>query len=88
MKSEIRMHHGRPTLWIDGKLQIPILFFGNTDIGTNVTEQAALAAKAGIHLHSGIYNLHLQTPFLSNAPSLPISRQQKKPFPIFAAALI
>ena len=75
MKSEIRMYHGRPTLWVDGKMEIPILFFGNTDIGTNVTEQAALAANAGIHLHSGIYNLHftdtvpVQCPVIADQPA-------------------
>jgi len=48
---------GVPQLYINGEYYVPTAFFGNTDIGTNVTEQAVLAANAGIHLHSVIYNL-------------------------------
>ena len=47
-----------PQIYIDGEYHVPTVFFGNTDIGMNVSEQAALAADAGIHLHSVIYNLN------------------------------
>ncbi len=57
-KSEIRAENGIPKLYINGEYTSPTIFFGNTDIGTNVTEQAILAANAGIHLHSVIYNLN------------------------------
>ena len=52
-----------PQLYIDGTYYAPTVFFGNTDIGTNVAEQAALAAAAGIHLHSIIYNLNYDTDY-------------------------
>ncbi|MCL2518087.1 MAG: beta-galactosidase, partial [Oscillospiraceae bacterium] len=49
---------GIPQIYLDGEYVVPTVFFGNTDIGRNVTEQAALAAAAGIHLHSVIYNIN------------------------------
>ena len=58
MKCEVRTFGGYPVLYIDGEAQVPILFFGNTDLGKNVTAQARMAGEAGIHLHSAIYNLH------------------------------
>ena len=58
MKCEVRSPKGYPVLYIDNVPQAPILFFGNTDTGNNVTAQARMAGEAGIHLHSAIYNLH------------------------------
>ncbi|MHB1151307.1 MAG: hypothetical protein ACYCWE_07775 [Eubacteriales bacterium] len=58
LNAKIKRLNGIPRLYINDELTVPTLFFGNTDIGTNVTEQAVMAAKAGIHLHSVIYNLH------------------------------
>lgn len=35
---KIKLLHGIPRLYINDELTIPVLFFGNTDIGTNVAE--------------------------------------------------
>lgn len=58
LNAKIKLLNGIPRLYINDEYTVPTLFFGNTDIGTNVTEQALMAAKAGIHLHSVIYNLN------------------------------
>ena len=70
MKAEVSIINGRPTLLLDGVPQVPILFFGNTDLGKNVTAQAALAGQAGIHLHSCIYNLHFENSAPAQSPEL------------------
>ncbi|MDD4774241.1 MAG: hypothetical protein PHZ09_11685 [Eubacteriales bacterium] len=56
--TQVKTLNDIPRLYINDKLTVPLLFFGNTDIGTNVTEQAQMAARAGINLHSVIYNLN------------------------------
>ncbi len=60
IKTKVCLSGGQPRLYIDSNPIAPIVFFGNTDRGRYVTEQAEMAARAGIHLHSCIYNLHFE----------------------------
>lgn len=79
MKAEVRLNNGKPTIFLDGKPEVPVLFFGNTDMGRNVTAQAALAGNAGIHLHSCIYNLHFENEIPAQSPELNDVPSSKNP---------
>lgn len=61
VKAVVKTVNGMPQLYINNKLTMPILFFGNTDRNDRydiTTHEARLAAAGGIRLHTMISNLN------------------------------
>lgn len=54
LTGKIRITDGLPVLFINGKPQVPMMFFGNTEIGKNdiCRKQIRLASQHHIHIHS------------------------------------
>lgn len=63
--AEIRSVNGLPTLFVDGRPEVPMLFFGNTEVAGHediVASEIRLAAAAGVHLHSVCTHLDVRPP--------------------------
>jgi len=55
LKCEVKNHLGAPSIFINEKPVVPIMFYGypnKMDVNSNFVNQASLAKKAGIHLYS------------------------------------